>query len=369
MTKDIALRGLPHRLAADIQEGLDKGALAPGDRLKSVRVLARDYGVSYVTMQRTLKQLAAEGLVLVRRGSGVYVHSGATRRAGLASAQRRIAAVLPAWLDTHGHDVVMRILLGLLKGADRHRWRVEVVYAPPSSHTSLGFLEEVLWRQPDGVAWLRPTPPQVVHLARLADRGIPVCSSGRHFPNAPFTGYSYDFEALARDIARLAAGKTKPEVCLLDVLDPFYTDPTPGQLLEALQAAMREAGFGEDVLWNVPLPRQETKHPPGMGPEMLRGSRLGTVVVCPYQDHLNYFARLSAEGFWGADERPILIDLNQHYVEKWPGALGDFTILRVEYAFESEGEAMARFFEWKWNGGPEPPTAPIRAVLKEIEAE
>jgi DNA-binding transcriptional regulator YhcF (GntR family) len=366
MEEDIALKGLPQRLASDIREGLETGRVRPSERLKSVRVLAASYGVSYVTMQRALKQLESEGVVEVRRGSGVYVRGQESQTAGAGSANRRIAAVLPAWLDTHGHDVVMRILLGFLKAGARNRWRIEVVYAPPSSHTSLDFLEEVLWRRPDGVAWFRPTPPQVLHLARLADRGMPVCSCGRQFPNAPFVGYSYDFGALARDVAGVALEHGKQSVCLVDVLDPFYTDPTPAQLFEPLQHAMGEAGFGEEAFWSVPLPRQDAEHSPGMGLEMLRDSRLGGVVVCPYQDQLACFAALAAEGFWGAHDRPILIDLNQHYVEEWPSALDDFAIFRAVYPFEAEGEAMARFFEWQWNGGPEPAEAPIRAVLKEM---
>jgi DNA-binding transcriptional MocR family regulator len=49
------------------------GQLSPGDRLPSVRALARSRGVSPFTAARTYELLVAEGLIEARRGSGYYV--------------------------------------------------------------------------------------------------------------------------------------------------------------------------------------------------------------------------------------------------------------------------------------------------------
>ena len=49
------------------------GQLAPGDRLPSVRALARSHGVSPFTAARVYELLVAEGLIEARRGSGYYV--------------------------------------------------------------------------------------------------------------------------------------------------------------------------------------------------------------------------------------------------------------------------------------------------------
>ncbi|GAA2743952.1 PLP-dependent aminotransferase family protein [Kitasatospora cinereorecta] len=48
-------------------------ALAPGDRLPSSRDLIARHGVGPVTVSRAIAQLAAEGLVVTRPGSGTYV--------------------------------------------------------------------------------------------------------------------------------------------------------------------------------------------------------------------------------------------------------------------------------------------------------
>lgn len=47
--------------------------LSPGDRLPSSRDLVRRYRVSPVTVSRVIAQLAAEGIVVTRPGSGTYV--------------------------------------------------------------------------------------------------------------------------------------------------------------------------------------------------------------------------------------------------------------------------------------------------------
>ncbi|MGV9772910.1 aminotransferase-like domain-containing protein [Streptosporangium sp. NPDC003464] len=67
------------RLAAIIREVTER--LRPGDRLPSSRELMRLHGVSPVTVSRALGQLAAEGRVVIRPGSGTYV-APATPRSG-----------------------------------------------------------------------------------------------------------------------------------------------------------------------------------------------------------------------------------------------------------------------------------------------
>ncbi|MFF5206276.1 PLP-dependent aminotransferase family protein [Streptosporangium sp. NPDC000396] len=65
------------RLAATLRE--EAGRLRPGDRLPSSRELMRLYNVSPVTVSRALGQLAAEGRVVIRPGSGTYVAPAVTR--------------------------------------------------------------------------------------------------------------------------------------------------------------------------------------------------------------------------------------------------------------------------------------------------
>jgi GntR family transcriptional regulator len=49
------------------------GRLAPGDRLPSVRELARDLGVNQNTILRVYERLCGDGLLEMRQGQGTFV--------------------------------------------------------------------------------------------------------------------------------------------------------------------------------------------------------------------------------------------------------------------------------------------------------
>src|SRR5579863_9731380 len=60
-------------ISAHLRGRILAGQLIPGDRLPSVRALARSHDVSPFTAARVYELLVAEGLVEARRGSGYYV--------------------------------------------------------------------------------------------------------------------------------------------------------------------------------------------------------------------------------------------------------------------------------------------------------
>ena len=61
------------RVEGRIRGAIMSGSLAPGSRLPSSRVLARDLKVSRHTVEWAFTQLQAEGFVIRRRGSGTFV--------------------------------------------------------------------------------------------------------------------------------------------------------------------------------------------------------------------------------------------------------------------------------------------------------
>ena len=62
------------------------GSLAPGDRLPSVRELARDLGVNQNTILRVYERLCGDGLLEMRQGQGTFVALAA--RANASPGQR-----------------------------------------------------------------------------------------------------------------------------------------------------------------------------------------------------------------------------------------------------------------------------------------
>ncbi|HVT87566.1 MAG TPA: GntR family transcriptional regulator [Tepidisphaeraceae bacterium] len=67
--------GVPitRQIADQIRAGCASGSLRPGDRLPSVRELARQITVNQNTVLRVYERLTAEGLLERRHGDGTYV--------------------------------------------------------------------------------------------------------------------------------------------------------------------------------------------------------------------------------------------------------------------------------------------------------
>ncbi len=77
-------RGAKKPLQAQLAEALRRlildGRIAPGARLPSSRALAEEHGIARATAVQAFEQLAAEGYVIARRGSGLYVSTEVPER-------------------------------------------------------------------------------------------------------------------------------------------------------------------------------------------------------------------------------------------------------------------------------------------------
>lgn len=70
-------RGVADRIAANIRELVMSGEWEPGKKLPRTEDLEEEHGASNVTIQRALTILKGEGLLVGRKGSGVYVRDEA----------------------------------------------------------------------------------------------------------------------------------------------------------------------------------------------------------------------------------------------------------------------------------------------------
>ena len=75
------------RLRDTIAAMILEGRVGDGDPLPSVRSLAADFGANPLTVAKAYQTFQEEGLVVVRRGVGMFVAPGAADR--LRSAERR----------------------------------------------------------------------------------------------------------------------------------------------------------------------------------------------------------------------------------------------------------------------------------------
>ena len=61
------------RVAADLRRRVQSGEWAPGEQLPSVAQLAEHYSTSRTTVQKAVKKLAAEEILVTRHGWGTFV--------------------------------------------------------------------------------------------------------------------------------------------------------------------------------------------------------------------------------------------------------------------------------------------------------
>ncbi len=86
-------------------------ALAPGDRLPSVRRFAETMGVSPSTVVEAYARLEAEGTIRARRGSGFYVTGAGLPPLSLSEiGPRRERDVDPFWVSRQSLDADPSVL-------------------------------------------------------------------------------------------------------------------------------------------------------------------------------------------------------------------------------------------------------------------
>jgi DNA-binding GntR family transcriptional regulator len=70
------------QIAADLRSRIEHGEYAPAEQLPGEMTLARNYGVSRVTIRRALTELQAAGLLTVAHGKGWFAAGDTTRASG-----------------------------------------------------------------------------------------------------------------------------------------------------------------------------------------------------------------------------------------------------------------------------------------------
>ncbi|MGI8645512.1 MAG: GntR family transcriptional regulator [Nocardioides sp.] len=72
---------------------VDRGTLAPGERLPTVRALAEELGLAANTVARAYRELESRGVVATRGRSGTFVSGDAVQRAAREAATLYAAQV------------------------------------------------------------------------------------------------------------------------------------------------------------------------------------------------------------------------------------------------------------------------------------
>jgi GntR family transcriptional regulator len=87
------------QLMQQIRHAVETGVLQRGDQLPGIRTLAEEIIVSHTTVAKAYSELAHEGLLEIRHGSGAYIaapRGGKLRSERVRVAQERVRALVEA---------------------------------------------------------------------------------------------------------------------------------------------------------------------------------------------------------------------------------------------------------------------------------
>lgn len=87
------------RLREVIADAILAGKFSDGDPLPSVRALAAEQGANPLTVAKAYQGFQDEGLIVVKRGVGMFVASGAAARLRSSERQTFISSEWPAIRD------------------------------------------------------------------------------------------------------------------------------------------------------------------------------------------------------------------------------------------------------------------------------
>lgn len=165
-----------------ITQAIGQGDYATGSRLPTERELCEQYGVSRSTIRVVISRLVADGLIVVKQRSGMYVQPATTP--GLSTSQTI--------------SVMYSFNIDILKSVQRHALqhgyllcvcaRESVGWDPAAEQA---FLERVLAERHRALlAFCTPTAPRNDELlARLAAEGIRVMHVEHYRPEPPEQNY------------------------------------------------------------------------------------------------------------------------------------------------------------------------------------
>jgi GntR family transcriptional regulator/MocR family aminotransferase len=111
------------------------GRLAPGERLPSSRVLARDAKLARNTVLQAYEQLVAEGYADSRRGAGTFVVAAlpeASARGARPARARAAVAVAPPVLSAYAERALRQVARGVSWGRRRPAPRYDFRYGDPA---------------------------------------------------------------------------------------------------------------------------------------------------------------------------------------------------------------------------------------------
>lgn len=195
----------------ELRERIENGVYALGQRLVGERQLAREFGVSPVTMSRALAELVRDGMIVRVSGAGTFVSSIGT----VAPTAGQVRGVNEILVDTRPIDQPQAnhytgpVLNGLLEAATEHGFAVRFIGQSDGDR-----LASSHWRDGRGILYLAPYNSRHSEIEAQAQR-CPVVACGVTWPGTRVATVGSDNAGAAAQVVRYLVRLGHREIVLV----------------------------------------------------------------------------------------------------------------------------------------------------------
>jgi DNA-binding LacI/PurR family transcriptional regulator len=204
---------LKKRILADY---LENGKAKVGDKLPTIVKLSKQYNVSATTIGKTVEVLAAEGWLVNRRGSGLYVAqpSDESRR----SSSQKVCRIGCICHNVTEPSLDQKVLVGISHVAEFHRATLEMARTNWHVEDEQQKVKRMVASGVQGII-LYPTPfrnPDEEYLAREF-RDIPIVIVDLYESKMKRPHVIFDNYAAGRDMTKYIFGKGRERVAFVTI--------------------------------------------------------------------------------------------------------------------------------------------------------
>ncbi len=155
------------QLRNKLKNSITKGELKPSERLPAQTKLAREFGVSQITVRRAIQELVNEGLLIAHPGSGTYVTS--TEQTQTKRIKSHAIAIIFADI-VGGYPLVKPLFAAIREKCKEANYILQFIELP-SSH--IDPVENFATPELDIAGAILTSPFNVLALARIAAKKVP----------------------------------------------------------------------------------------------------------------------------------------------------------------------------------------------------
>ncbi len=198
------------------RERILSGELASGERLPTETQLMTDFSVSRITAKRALDELAGDGYIVRRRGSGSYVSEQTVRTAENKREPLRIAIIVPS--AEHETDLFYPMIQGATDYLSDHHGQLICYHSNRDEQTEQKLLLQARADGCDGILYY-PGPVETGKdiLIRMVAAHYPVVMLDKSLGNALVTSVASDNVGGSCTIMRHVLNKGHRNIAFLSV--------------------------------------------------------------------------------------------------------------------------------------------------------